>query len=97
MTSYLLSLILELLAKCLSAEDLKAQLLLKETEAAEANRLRARTSSLKAVEKSLRDEVNALKERNTIFEKERNALDVKVTDLKASVVGKERDLTDLNA
>ncbi|GKC08048.1 hypothetical protein Tco_0999658, partial [Tanacetum coccineum] len=78
-------------------EDLKAQLLLMETEAAEATRLCARTSSLKAVEKSLRDEVNALKEHNTILEKERNALDVKVTDLKASVVGKECDLTDLNA
>ncbi|GJW44090.1 hypothetical protein Tco_0072889 [Tanacetum coccineum] len=78
-------------------EDLKAQLLLKETEAAEATRLRAQTSDLEAVEKSLRDEVNALKERNTILEKERNALDVKVTDLEALVVGKERDLTDLNA
>nr|GFD14175.1 hypothetical protein [Tanacetum cinerariifolium] len=50
-----------------------------------------------AVEKSLRDEVNALKGRNIIHEKERNALDVKVTDLKASVMGKDRDLTDLNA
>ncbi|GKB09072.1 hypothetical protein Tco_0837384 [Tanacetum coccineum] len=78
-------------------EDLKAQLLLKETKAVEATRLRARTSNLEAVEKSLRDEVNALKERNTILEKERNALDVKVTDLEASVVGKERDLTDSNA
>nr|GFA39660.1 hypothetical protein [Tanacetum cinerariifolium] len=43
------------------------------------------------------DEVNALKGRNVILEKERDALDVKVTDLEASVVGKERDLTDLNA
>ncbi|GJV74055.1 hypothetical protein Tco_1494050 [Tanacetum coccineum] len=78
-------------------EDLKAQLLLKETEAAEATRLRAQTSNLEAVEKSLRDEVNALKEHNVILEKERNAKDMKVTDLEASVVGKERDLTDLNA
>ncbi|GKB54290.1 hypothetical protein Tco_0905043 [Tanacetum coccineum] len=78
-------------------EDLKAQLLLKETEAAEATRLRAQTSNLEAIEKSLQDEVNALKERNTILEKERNALDVKVMDLEALVVGKERDLTDLNA
>ncbi|GKA25798.1 hypothetical protein Tco_0711907 [Tanacetum coccineum] len=77
-------------------EDLKAQLLLKETEAVEATRLRAQTSNLEAVEKSLRDEVNALKERNIILEKERNALDVKVPDLEASVVDKERDLTDLN-
>ncbi|GKC22806.1 hypothetical protein Tco_1024956, partial [Tanacetum coccineum] len=77
-------------------EDLRAQMLLKETEATEATRLRAQTLNLEAVEKSLRDEVNALKERNIIFEKEQNALDVKVTDLGASVVGKEHDLTDLN-
>nr|GEW96649.1 hypothetical protein [Tanacetum cinerariifolium]GEY87706.1 hypothetical protein [Tanacetum cinerariifolium] len=54
-------------------------------------------SNLESIEKSLRDEVNALKGCNVIFEKERNALDVKVTYLEASVVGKERDLTDLNA
>ncbi|GJX52647.1 hypothetical protein Tco_0281016 [Tanacetum coccineum] len=78
-------------------EDLKAQLLLKETKATEATRLRAHTSNLEAVKKSLQDEVNTVKERNAILEKERNALDVKVIDLEASVVGKERDLTDLNA
>ncbi|GKA52064.1 hypothetical protein Tco_0745260 [Tanacetum coccineum] len=69
----------------------------RETEAAEATRLSARTSNLEVVEKSLRDEVNALKKRNTILEKERNAMDVKETDLEASLVGKERDLIDLNA
>ncbi|GJS98621.1 hypothetical protein Tco_0819791 [Tanacetum coccineum] len=57
-------------------EDLKAQLLLKEAEAAEAIRLRAKTSKFEAVEKSLQDEV---------------------TGLKASVVGKDRELTNLNA
>ncbi|GJV88841.1 hypothetical protein Tco_1532779 [Tanacetum coccineum] len=57
----------------------------------------AQTSNLEAVEKSLRDEVNALKERNAILEKEQNALDVKVIDLEASMVGKEHNLTDLNA
>nr|GFC01599.1 hypothetical protein [Tanacetum cinerariifolium] len=67
-------------------ENLKAQLLLKEAEAAEAIRLRAETSKLEAAEKSLWDEVTALNERNTILEKERNALDVKVTDLQAVVV-----------
>ncbi|GJT40011.1 monodehydroascorbate reductase [Tanacetum coccineum] len=51
-------------------ENLKAQMLLKEAEAAEAIRLRA---------------------------EERNALDVKAMDLEASVVGKERELTGLNA
>nr|GEW80852.1 hypothetical protein [Tanacetum cinerariifolium] len=91
MTSFLLSSMLERPAKFLLArryideeiENLKAQLLLKE---AKAIRLRAEISKLEAVEKSLRDEVTALNERNTILEKERNALDVKVTDLKAVVV-----------
>nr|GEU48265.1 hypothetical protein [Tanacetum cinerariifolium] len=78
-------------------ENLKAQLLLKEAEAAEAIRLRAQTSNLEVVEKSIRDEVNALKGRNVILEKKRDALDVKVTDLEVLVVGKECDLTDLNA
>ncbi|GKA67422.1 hypothetical protein Tco_0767339 [Tanacetum coccineum] len=78
-------------------ENLKAQLLLRETKAMEAIRLRAQAFNLKTIEKSLRDEVNALKERNSILEKERNALDVKVTELEASAVGKERELTDLNA
>ncbi|GKC63761.1 hypothetical protein Tco_1096359, partial [Tanacetum coccineum] len=59
----------------------------------QAIRLRAQASNLKTVEKSLRDEVNALKERNSILEKERNSLDVKVIELEASAVGKERELT----
>nr|GEY17073.1 hypothetical protein [Tanacetum cinerariifolium] len=48
-------------------------------------------------EKSLLDETNALKERNTLLEKEQNALDVKVADLEASAMAKERALTDLNS
>ncbi|GJU83561.1 hypothetical protein Tco_1285926 [Tanacetum coccineum] len=75
-------------------EDLKARLLLKE---AKAIRLRVEAFNFETVEKSLRDETNALKERNVILEKERNALDVKVTELETSVAGKERELTDLNA
>nr|GEU52581.1 hypothetical protein [Tanacetum cinerariifolium] len=47
-----------------------------------------------AVEKSLLDEVIVLNERNTILEKKRNALDVKVTDLQAVVVSKDRELTN---
>ncbi|GJX00006.1 hypothetical protein Tco_0183919 [Tanacetum coccineum] len=78
-------------------KNLKAQLSLKEVEAAEAIRLRAEASNFEAAEKSLQDETDALKERNAILEKERNALDVKVTDLEASAVGKERKLTDLNS
>nr|GEU45681.1 integrase, catalytic region, zinc finger, CCHC-type, peptidase aspartic, catalytic [Tanacetum cinerariifolium] len=57
-------------------ENFKAQLLLKEAEATKAICLRAQTSNLEDLEKSLWDEV---------------------TDLEASVVGKVRDLTDLNA
>ncbi|GJT21641.1 hypothetical protein Tco_0891578 [Tanacetum coccineum] len=55
-------------------ESLKSQLLLKEAEAAEAIRLSVETSMFEAVEKSLQDEVKALKERNTTLEKEKNDL-----------------------
>ncbi|GJR60240.1 hypothetical protein Tco_1502402 [Tanacetum coccineum] len=78
-------------------EGLKAQLLLKEAKAAEAIHLRAEVSKFEAVEKSLRDETDALKECNAILEKERNALDVKVADLEALVIGKERGVADLNS
>ncbi|GKD30872.1 hypothetical protein Tco_1241650 [Tanacetum coccineum] len=50
-------------------ENLKAHILLKEAEAAEAIRLRAEASNFETVEKSFRDEVNALKERSTILKK----------------------------
>ncbi|GKF13729.1 hypothetical protein Tco_0055191 [Tanacetum coccineum] len=45
---------------------------------------------------SLRDKTNALKERNSVLEKERNALDVKVIELEALVASKERELTNLD-
>ncbi|GJZ33180.1 hypothetical protein Tco_0578616, partial [Tanacetum coccineum] len=77
-------------------ENLKAQMLLKEAEAAEVIRLRVEASNFKTVEKSLQDEVDALKERNTILEKDRNALDVKATNIEASAMDKERELTNLN-
>nr|GEY98217.1 hypothetical protein [Tanacetum cinerariifolium] len=76
-------------------KNLKAQMLLKEAEAAKAIRLRAEASNFKAMEKSLWDEVNALNGYNTILEKEHHALDVKVTDLEAAVVSKERELTKM--
>nr|GEV26979.1 hypothetical protein [Tanacetum cinerariifolium] len=41
--------------------------------------------------------MDAVKEHNVVLEKERNALDVKVTDLEASAKGKERGLIDLNS
>ncbi|GKD67568.1 hypothetical protein Tco_1321658 [Tanacetum coccineum] len=78
-------------------KNLKAQLLLREAEAAEAIRLRAEASKFEAVEKSLQDEMKALKERNTTLEREKNYLDVKVTDLAASVAVREREVADLDA
>ncbi|GJT42502.1 hypothetical protein Tco_0951217 [Tanacetum coccineum] len=78
-------------------ESLRAQLLLKVAEAAEAIRLRAKVFGFAAMEKSLRDEVNALNGCNLILEKERDALDVKVTDLETVIVSKEHELCDSNA
>ncbi|GJY82332.1 gypsy type transposase [Tanacetum coccineum] len=78
-------------------ESLRAQLLLKEAKAAKAIRLCVEASSFAATEKSLWDEVNALNGRNLILEKERDALDVKVTDLETVIVSKERELSDSNA
>ncbi|GJZ00328.1 hypothetical protein Tco_0517757 [Tanacetum coccineum] len=78
-------------------ENLKAQLLLREAEAAKAIRLCAKAFNFETVEKYLWDETNALKEHNVILEKERDALDVKVTELETSVAGKECELTDLNS
>ncbi|GJR28614.1 hypothetical protein Tco_1104846 [Tanacetum coccineum] len=68
-----------------------------EAKATEAIHLRAKASNFETVEKSIRVEVNALNERNTILKKECNALDVKVMNLEASVVSKERELTNSNA
>nr|GEZ40007.1 serine/threonine-protein kinase D6PKL2-like [Tanacetum cinerariifolium] len=59
-----------------------------EAKVAEAICLRDETSKLEDAEKSFRDEVTASNERNTILEKERNALDVKVMGLQAVVVTK---------
>nr|GEW15641.1 hypothetical protein [Tanacetum cinerariifolium] len=72
-------------AKDEEIKNLKAQRLLKEAEAAKVIHLGAEASNIKDVEKSLWDEVNALNGRNTILEKERNSLDVKVMDMKATV------------
>ncbi|GKB79657.1 hypothetical protein Tco_0946552, partial [Tanacetum coccineum] len=53
-------------------ENLKAQLSLKEAEAAEAIRLRAEASRFEAIEKSLQDEVKILRDHNTTLEKEKS-------------------------
>ncbi|GKA40192.1 hypothetical protein Tco_0732785 [Tanacetum coccineum] len=77
--------------------NLKAQLLLKKAEAAEAIRLRAEASKFETVEKSLQDEVKNLKEHNAILEKEKSELGVTVADLAASVKVREQEVSDLDA
>nr|GEZ32310.1 hypothetical protein [Tanacetum cinerariifolium] len=77
--------------------DHRAQLLMKEAEVAEAICLRAESSQFKVVEKSLRDEVQTLTDRNAILEKEKGKLDVKAADLAASVKVKEQEVFDLDA
>nr|GEX51873.1 transposase (putative), gypsy type [Tanacetum cinerariifolium] len=67
-----------------------------EAEAAEAILLRVGAFNFETMKKSFRDEVNALKKRNTILAKEQNSLDVKATDLEALAMDKERKLTKLN-
>ncbi|GJV76007.1 hypothetical protein Tco_1507591 [Tanacetum coccineum] len=68
-----------------------------EAEAAEAIRLRAKTSKLKAIEKSLCDELKSLKERNAALEEEKSLLDVKVADLAATVKVREQEAADSDA
>ncbi|GKA58327.1 hypothetical protein Tco_0757515 [Tanacetum coccineum] len=55
-------------------ENLKAQLLLKETEAAETACLRAQVFAAKATEKILTDEIDALKQRNDLEVKDLNVV-----------------------
>nr|GEV93629.1 hypothetical protein [Tanacetum cinerariifolium] len=77
-------------------ESLKAQLLLKE---AEAIRLRAEVFKFESAEQSLRSELGFLRDQNTALERERekNELDVKVTDLSTSVKVRKQDVVDLDA
>ncbi|GJX95643.1 hypothetical protein Tco_0351441 [Tanacetum coccineum] len=72
-------------ARDVEIESLKAQLLVKEVEAAKAIRLGAKASNFEAIEKSLQDEVRVLKDCNTSLEKEKSELNVKVANLAASV------------
>nr|GEU48528.1 hypothetical protein [Tanacetum cinerariifolium] len=69
-------------SRCDEIKSLKAQLLIKEAEAAEAVRLR--------------DEAQALKEHNTYSEKENSELEIKVIDFAASVKVREQEVADLD-
>ncbi|GKB45245.1 hypothetical protein Tco_0890187 [Tanacetum coccineum] len=78
-------------------EDLKAQLLLKEAERAEAARLRTQVSAIEAAEKVHVDELNVLKQKNAALKDEKNSFNGKVTKLQSSVSIKDLELKDLNA
>nr|GEX64073.1 hypothetical protein [Tanacetum cinerariifolium] len=78
-------------------ENLKAHVALKEAKAVEAIRLCAVASNFMTVEMSLWHEVNVVTKHNTILEKERDALVVKVADLEASMVITECEITNLSA
>ncbi|GJV86047.1 hypothetical protein Tco_1525945 [Tanacetum coccineum] len=77
-------------------ENLKAQLLLKETEAAKAAHLRAQVSATEATEKMHAAEIDALKQRNVALKNEKDSLDGKVAELQSSVSAKDLELKDLN-
>ncbi|GJV12565.1 hypothetical protein Tco_1354106 [Tanacetum coccineum] len=64
-----------------------------EAKAAEAIRLHTKASKFEVVEKSLRDEVNVLKEQNAALEQDRTDLGVKVVDLAASVKVHELEIS----
>nr|GEV00564.1 hypothetical protein [Tanacetum cinerariifolium] len=74
-------------------ESLKAQLLLKEGEATEAIRLRAEVFKFESAKQSLRGEVGFIRDENTALEREKNELNVKVTDLSASVKVHELEIS----
>ncbi|GJV55729.1 hypothetical protein Tco_1456734 [Tanacetum coccineum] len=78
-------------------KSLKAQLLVKEAEAAEAIHIRVEASKFEVVEKSLQDKIKSLKERNTALEKEKGVLDVRVADLAATVKFREQEAADSDA
>ncbi|GKF29092.1 hypothetical protein Tco_0095434, partial [Tanacetum coccineum] len=59
--------------------------------------LRARVSSLEAVEGSLRGEVVSAKEHNGLLEQECGSLKLKVTSLESIITEKDRKLSDLGA
>nr|GEU38894.1 hypothetical protein [Tanacetum cinerariifolium] len=76
-------------------ENLKAQMLWKEAEAAKAIPLRAEASNFETVKKSLRDEVNALKEHNalTSVKSQNDALVDRVHELELSSSGLQEKVT----
>ncbi|GJS42665.1 putative reverse transcriptase domain-containing protein [Tanacetum coccineum] len=70
-------------------ENLKAQLLLKESKATEATRLSIQVSAVEAAEKVHVDELNVLKEKSAALEGERDSLNGKITEIQSLVFSKD--------
>ncbi|GJX40110.1 hypothetical protein Tco_0255100 [Tanacetum coccineum] len=83
-------------AKDSEIENLKAQLLLKEAEAAEVARLHIQVSAVEAAEKVHADELNALKQKSVALEDESDSLNGKITELQSSLSAKDLELKDVN-
>nr|GEU94976.1 transposase (putative), gypsy type [Tanacetum cinerariifolium] len=77
-------------------ENLKAHLLLKETKAVEAARLRAQVFAAEATEKMHTAEIDALKQRNVALKNENDSFDGEVAELQSSVSAMDLELKDLN-
>ncbi|GJX27405.1 hypothetical protein Tco_0233701 [Tanacetum coccineum] len=89
-------------ADCLKEKDveissLKAQLCLKEAEAAEAIRLRGQVATVEAAEAAQANELNVLKERNSALEEEKGALESKVAALESVDATKVAELASMTA
>ncbi|GKD50908.1 hypothetical protein Tco_1279884 [Tanacetum coccineum] len=77
-------------------ESLKAQLSLKEAEAAKAIRLRAHLADVEATKKVRAEELNALKQKNVDLKGEKDSFTMKITDLQSSVSAKDLELEGVN-
>ncbi|GJW61484.1 hypothetical protein Tco_0110819 [Tanacetum coccineum] len=82
-------------AKDKEIEELRSQLLKAKEESVAVTQLRARVSSLEAIEGSLRGEVASVKGYNDLLEQERSVLRLQVSNLESTVVEKDRELSDL--
>ncbi|GJV91253.1 hypothetical protein Tco_1539066 [Tanacetum coccineum] len=78
-------------AKDTEIENLKAQLLLKEVEVAEAARLRIQVSVAEATEKIHADEIDVLKQRKVALENEKDSLDGKIVHALETTCSNLRD------
>ncbi|GJQ92568.1 hypothetical protein Tco_0003707 [Tanacetum coccineum] len=82
-------------AKDKEIEELRSQLLKAKEESVAVTQLRARVSSLEAIEGSLRGEVASVKGYNDLLEQERSVLRLQVANLESTVAEKDRELSDL--